>query len=120
MAPGDQQDHWHRVISGENPDIKNKNKLKLTRAHQESLEPIQEASEMPQELAEQLFIPFHEKVKRQLQGHSHRHAGPIGGLFGFQSPSDRITHTGAMEISLSDSHPKLRLNCFASIFTDVT
>ena len=33
---------------------------------------------------------------------------PIGGLLELQSPSDRITHTGAIEISRSDSPPNLR------------
>ena len=56
---------------------------------------------MLQELAEQLSISFDNKVKHQPQGHARARAR--GGLFSPGIPSDRITHTGAIEISRS--HP---------------
>ena len=61
---------------------------------------------MLQELAEQLSISFHHKVKHQPQGHA-RGRGH-GALFKLQSPSHRITHAGTIEISRSDSPPNLR------------
>ena len=57
------------------------------------------------ELVEQLFDSFRKEVKHQPQGH----APSRGALIELQSPSDRITHAGAIEISRSDSPPNLRL-----------
>ena len=95
LAPGGPATRFTKSIN---------NYQKHARTHQEPPEPIQEAPEMLQELAEQLSISFHNKIKHQPQGH----ARARGGLFELQSPSDRITHAGAIEISRSDSPPNLR------------
>ena len=54
---------------------------------------------MLQELAEQLSSSFDNKVKHQPQGHARTRAR--GALFSPGIPGDRITHTGAIQISRS-------------------
>ena len=55
------------------------------------------------ELISNHFVNIH---LHQPQGHAR--ARGIGGVFELQSPSDRITHTGAIKISRLDSPPNLR------------
>ena len=74
------------------------------RTHQECPELVQEAPQMPHDLAEPLFKPFRE------QSFAPTPRARPGGLFELQSPSDRITHAGTIEISRSDSPPNLRLD----------
>ena len=74
------------------------------RTYSESLKPIQETHRCSIISQKNFLFCFMKKSSTDPKGTPR----PTGGLIKLQSPSDRITHAGAIEISRSDSPPKLR------------
>ena len=76
------------------------------RTHQECPELIQEAPQMPHDLAEPLFKPFRQHSFTKSSTNPKGTVSPSpGALMQLQSPGHRITDAGAIRISLFWTHP---------------